>query len=134
MPSLARSCACLVLTLGLVLSGASGCGNPSIELTAKAELCAGGYDHTDVTAKVKLTSGPAKLCQAMAISRGDDGVDLVVEGPGLRVVDDGLVPPTVPATSGRVGIRHASQLQWRFWVPGDPNVSRPRVPGAGAGL
>ncbi len=78
----------------------------------------------------ELTSGPAKLCQAMGITRADDGVDLVDGGRGVRVVDDGVAPPTVPATSGRVGIRHAPELQWRWWVPGDPNVSRPRVPGA----
>ena len=87
-----------------------------------------------VVTDTELTSGPAKLCQAMGITRVDDGADLVVGGPALGVVDDGLAPPTAPATSGRVGIRHASQLQWRWWVPGDRNVSRPRVPGAGAGL
>ncbi len=78
----------------------------------------------------ELTSGPAKLCQAMGITRAEDGVDLVTGGAGLAVVDDGVPPPTLPASSGRVGIRHASDLPWRWWVPGDPNVSRPRVPGA----
>jgi DNA-3-methyladenine glycosylase len=80
-----------------------------------------------------LTSGPAKLCQAMGITRAEDGVDLVTAGPGMAVVDDGVAPPTLPASSGRVGIRHASDLPWRWWVPGDPNVSRPRVPGARPG-
>ncbi len=77
----------------------------------------------------QLASGPAKLCQAMGITRADDGADLVTGGGGLRVVDDGVAPPTVPACSGRVGIRHASEVPWRCWVPGDPNVSKPRVPG-----
>jgi DNA-3-methyladenine glycosylase len=81
----------------------------------------------------ELTSGPAKLCQAMGINRAEDGVDLVAAGSGMAVVDDGVAPPTLPASSGRVGIRHASDLQWRWWVPGDPNVSRPRVPGARPG-
>ena len=78
----------------------------------------------------ELTSGPAKLCQAMGITRAEDGVDVVRAGSGLAVVDDGVAPPTFPATSGRIGIRHAPDLQWRWWVPGDPNVSRPREPGA----
>ena len=81
---------------------------------------------------MQLTSGPAKLCQAMGITRAEDGADLVMAGSGLAVVDDGVPPPTFPATSGRIGIRHASDLPWRWWVPGDPNVSRPRVPGAGS--
>ena len=38
-----------------------------------------------------------------------------------------------PRMSGRVGIRHASDLPWRWWVPGDPNVSLPRSPGTGRG-
>ena len=76
-----------------------------------------------------LTSGPAKLCQAMGITRADDGADLVTGTAGLRVVDDGVAPPTVPARSGRVGIRHAAELPWRWWVPGDPNVSKARAPG-----
>jgi DNA-3-methyladenine glycosylase len=76
---------------------------------------------------VQLASGPAKLCQAMGITRAEDGVDLVTGRGGIRVVDDGVAPPTVPARSGRVGIRHASDLPWRWWVPGDPNVSKPRV-------
>ena len=78
----------------------------------------------------QLASGPAKLCQAMGITRAEDGADLVTGSLGLRVVDDGVPPPTVPASSGRVGIRHATELPWRWWVPGDPNVSKSRVPAA----
>ena len=77
----------------------------------------------------QLASGPAKLCQAMGITRTEDGADLVTGSSGIRVVDDGVPPPTVPASSGRVGIRHASHMPWRWWVPGDPNVSKARVLG-----
>ncbi len=77
----------------------------------------------------QLTSGPAKLCQAMGIGRADDGADLVLGTGGLQVVDDGVAPPTQPASSGRVGIRHAADRPWRWWVRGDPNVSRPRTEG-----
>jgi DNA-3-methyladenine glycosylase len=77
---------------------------------------------------LELTSGPAKLCQAMGITRADDGADLVTGRDGIRILDDGVAPPTLPARSGRVGIRHATEVPWRWWVPGDPNVSGPRVP------
>ena len=79
---------------------------------------------------VQLANGPAKLCQAMGITRTEDGADLVTGSAGIRVVDDGVPPPTVPAASSRVGIRHASDRPWRWWVPGDPNVSKARVPGS----
>jgi DNA-3-methyladenine glycosylase len=78
---------------------------------------------------VALASGPAKLCQAMGIARPEDGADLVSGDGGLRLVDDGVAPPTLPAHSGRVGIRHATELPWRWWVPGDRNVSKPWVEG-----
>jgi DNA-3-methyladenine glycosylase len=78
---------------------------------------------------VELASGPAKLCEAMGITRAEDGADLVTGSLGLTVVDDGVAPPTVPACSGRIGIRHASDLPWRWWVPGDRNVSKARAQG-----
>ena len=78
---------------------------------------------------VQLASGPAKLCQAMGITRAEDGADLVHGTGGLRVVDDGVAPPTRTRSSGRVGIRHAADLPWRWWVPGDPNVSKPAAHG-----
>ncbi len=77
---------------------------------------------------VDLTSGPAKLCEAFDITRAEDGADLVTGDFGLTVVDDGVAPPTLPACSGRVGIRHAADLPWRWWVPEDPNVSKARAP------
>ena len=84
------------------------------------------------TKVVQLASGPAKLCQAMGITRVEDGADLVSGDQGLQLVDDGVSPPTDPASSGRIGIRHASDRPWRWWVPGDPNVSKARAPGAPA--
>jgi DNA-3-methyladenine glycosylase len=74
-----------------------------------------------------LANGPAKLCQAMGITRTEDGADLVTGSAGLRVVDDGVAPPARPEVSGRVGIRHATDLPWRWWVPGDPHVSKARA-------
>ncbi len=76
-----------------------------------------------------LASGPAKLCQAMGIARAQDGADLVTGAGGIRVLDDGVPPPEVPGVSARIGLRQAAELPWRWWVPGDDNVSRGR-PGA----
>jgi len=73
-----------------------------------------------------LTSGPAKLCQAFGITATQDGADLVTGKGGLTVADDGVPPPAQPGVSTRIGIRRAADLPWRFWVPGDPHVSRGR--------
>ena len=76
--------------------------------------------------KVDLCSGPAKLCQAFGIDRAFDGADLVTGDRGLRIVDDGVRPPRTPGVSTRVGLSAGREHPWRWWVPGDPNVSRGR--------
>src|SRR2546423_7576269 len=76
-----------------------------------------------------LGSGPAKLCEAFGIARAQNGADLVGGDAGLWIADDGVDPPSSPGVGRRVGIRMAAEHRWRWWVPGDPNVSRP-VPAA----
>ena len=70
-----------------------------------------------------LCSGPAKLCQALGLDRGQDGVDLV-RGEEVGVFDDGTSPPATPGVSPRIGISVAVDEPWRWFVPGDPNLSR----------
>jgi DNA-3-methyladenine glycosylase len=76
-----------------------------------------------------LGSGPGKLCQAMGIDLEDDGADLVTGDRDLVLAEDGTPPPRRPGVSGRVGLTVAADRPWRWWVDGDPNVSRaPRRP------
>jgi DNA-3-methyladenine glycosylase len=85
-----------------------------------------------------LCNGPAKLCQALGITDADSGADLLAArrraragtpaagGTGaVRLLDDGTPPPRRPGRGTRIGIREATEKRWRFWVPGDPSVSRP---------
>jgi DNA-3-methyladenine glycosylase len=71
-----------------------------------------------------LCSGPARLAQSFGLDRTFDGDDLV-RGP-LRIVDDGLEPPARPGVSTRIGLSvgKGEQFPWRYFVTGDPNVSR----------
>jgi DNA-3-methyladenine glycosylase len=71
-----------------------------------------------------LCSGPARLTQAMGITGEQDGIDLVTGKNGFRIVDDGVPPPSEPVTTGRVGLSRAADEAWRWYVPGDVNVSR----------
>jgi DNA-3-methyladenine glycosylase len=73
-----------------------------------------------------LCRGPARLCQALGIDGTFDGADLRSGDRGVRVLDDGVAPPTAPARSGRVGVRQAADWRWRFFVADDPYVSGPR--------
>ena len=71
-----------------------------------------------------LCSGPARLTQALGIGGVHDGIDLVTGKGGFRIVDDGSPPPLEAVVTGRVGISRAGEEPWRWYVPGDPNVSR----------
>ena len=87
---------------------------------------------------VDLCAGPARSCQAFGLDRRDDGADLV--GPSTHsrrrlrifIADDGTPPPEQPGRSGRIGVSRAPNRLWRFYVAGDPNVSRNRTPTAAA--
>jgi DNA-3-methyladenine glycosylase len=67
-----------------------------------------------------LTDGPGKLCQALAISRADDGTDLCGTDSTLKICDDGFeVPESKVNRSPRVGVDYAGEaamwpLRFRF--------------------
>jgi len=71
-----------------------------------------------------LCSGPGKLCQAFAVAKEDDGADLVTGDRDLVIIDTGVVPPALPVMTTRVGLSVGADLPWRWYVPGEPNVSR----------
>jgi DNA-3-methyladenine glycosylase len=67
-----------------------------------------------------LAKGPASLCRALGIGPQHDGADLVA---GPVTLTPAEAPPPAVETGPRVGLRHAADRPWRFWVPG-PTVSR----------
>lgn len=71
-----------------------------------------------------LCNGPAKLCQALGISRDYNGLDLVSAQRAVTILDDGVAPPDRPVQSLRIGLSAGAELPWRWYVPGDVNVSR----------
>ena len=74
----------------------------------------------------ELTNGPAKLCQAMAIDRGFNGVDLCASGE-LLIEGGRMVAPEEIRASPRIGIKAnelARSAPWRFYLQGNDFVSR----------
>jgi DNA-3-methyladenine glycosylase len=67
-----------------------------------------------------LARGPARLCSALALDLSDNGLDLTAGaltlGPAIPAADVSAGP--------RVGLRQAPDRPWRFWLTGDPTVSR----------
>jgi DNA-3-methyladenine glycosylase len=68
----------------------------------------------------ELTNGPGKICQALAITRTEDGADLCSRESGIRFCDDGIeVADRDVIRSSRVGVDYAGEaadwpLRFRF--------------------
>jgi DNA-3-methyladenine glycosylase len=78
-----------------------------------------------------LARGPARLCQALAIDRAQNGLDVCSADGELRLrpADPGLRANGAieVAVGPRVGVSAAADVPWRFWVAGDPTVSAYRL-------
>lgn len=92
-----------------------------------------GRDWMEANRPVKkaeeLTSGPAKLCLALDISRPNDGADLCDLDSGLVIARNDDVKKFVHRhkpciTTTRVGISVAADLPLRFYLGGSKFVSR----------
>jgi len=67
-----------------------------------------------------LARGPARLCSALALDLRHNGLDLTAGALTLG-------PPVEAnqiSTGPRVGLRQAPDRPWRFWLTGEPTVSR----------
>ena len=84
-----------------------------------------GFD--SVRSPRDLARGPARLCQAMAVNRSQDGEDLLDPSSKLRlraaVGDERAAEPGAIEVGPRVGVSQAADIPWRFWLVGDPTVS-----------
>jgi len=84
-----------------------------------------GFD--SVRSPRDLARGPARLCQAMAVNRSQDGEDLLDPSSKLRlraaVGDERAAEPGAIEVGPRVGVSQAADIPWRFWLAGDPTVS-----------
>jgi DNA-3-methyladenine glycosylase len=69
-------------------------------------------------------NGPGKLCKALGITRAYNGLTLntptspLTLGPAKPIADDQI------ATSPRIGLTKATHLQLRFYIEGNPFLSR----------
>jgi DNA-3-methyladenine glycosylase len=71
----------------------------------------------------ELTNGPAKFCQAF-------GIDRKLNGHDLARMPLKLIVPAEPAAgkiirTTRIGISRGQDVPWRFYLAGNPYVSKP---------
>lgn len=68
-----------------------------------------------------LTSGPAKLCQALGVDRKLNGLDLCSDE--IYVEDRGEVIKKI-LSSSRIGIKEGKKKNWRFYEENSEFISR----------
>ena len=82
-----------------------------------------------------LTNGPSKICQAMSLSRKENGIDLIESDLLFITRGESPIPANHIGVSTRIGINVAQEHLWRFFITGNEYVSRtkPSVSGIVAG-
>lgn len=82
--------------------------------------------HRTKTFLQQLTSGPSRLCQALAVARtSHNGLDVTQSTSPLQIVDDGF-RLTEALVTPRIGIKHAIDWPLRFAIPEHPCISGPK--------
>lgn len=77
------------------------------------------------TERIKdLANGPAKLTRAFAVTRALNGHDLTL-GTELFMAETANSEPLEIVSTRRIGIRVGLDRPWRFFIKGNPFVSRP---------
>lgn len=71
---------------------------------------------------LNLTSGPGKLCQAFALNRKHNGMDLT--GNEIYILNQPKIDRKKIGVSKRIGITKSVDLPWRFFIKGNPFVSK----------
>ena len=76
----------------------------------------------NVRTRYDLTNGPGKLCLALGITGANSGRAL--DEPALRIVAGDVVADRDVVVTPRIGITRAAEWPLRYFVSGDPFVSR----------
>ena len=76
----------------------------------------------------QLTSGPAKLTQALAIDKSHNSANLCQSDGVIWIEDAPAVPQSQIATGPRIGLGKTPEpwfsILWRYWLAGNPFVSK----------
>ena len=99
-------------------------GVPSAVLIRALDPLAGEDVMAERRSRRPLTSGPARLCQALGVTGELNGHDLA--HPPLTLAPGWPVDPGRVATSPRIGVTRAADWPLRFYLAGHRAVSGPR--------
>jgi len=71
---------------------------------------------------LNLTNGPAKFCKAFGLARQENGLDLL--DSEIIIADGETIQSRLIGRSPRIGIRSGLEKKWRFFIKGNPWVSK----------
>jgi DNA-3-methyladenine glycosylase len=71
---------------------------------------------------INLTNGPAKFCQAFGLARHENGLDLY--DSEISITEGEPIPSKLIKRSSRIGIQQGVDKKWRFFIKGNPWVSK----------
>lgn len=72
--------------------------------------------------KINLTNGPAKFCQAFALTKKQNGISLLSNE--IFIVDAEKINSSKIVSSKRIGIKKSVDLPWRYFIKDNPFVSK----------
>lgn len=71
---------------------------------------------------LNLTNGPAKFCQAFAITKEQNGISLLSNE--IFIVNANKINSSEIVNSKRIGIKKSVDLPWRYFIKDNPFVSK----------
>lgn len=109
----------------------AGCLIRAVEVVQGTDVASERRSGRDATPR-DLAGGPGKVGQVLGLhSAREDGLDLLDATSAVTLRTDGHAPDQV-STGPRVGVSRGAETPWRFWLTGNPAVSRyarsPRAP------
>ncbi len=78
--------------------------------------------HRNTEKTKNLTNGPGKLTQALQINKSHSGLSL--QSNTIYLCEPEKIAPFEIECSTRVGITRSTALPWRFYIYGNPHVSK----------
>ncbi len=74
------------------------------------------------TTYIKLTNGPAKFCEAFGINNRHNSTDLL--GDEIFITTGEKIPRKQIISTSRIGITNGAEKLWRYYIRGNPFVSK----------
>lgn len=109
-----------------VVTGAAGDGQAVLIRAVEPIVITDRMRHERPKARrdFDISNGPGKLCAALGIDRGHDGLNLLDQTSGVRLDFGQVIEGQEIATSTRIGISVAQDYPWRWYLRDNKWVSK----------